>query len=116
MAKKKKLKLMIAAGDSGVYAGWCSGADALQAEGRVVLWGARHLRRYKNNPNSVGLLGDGSVSDTASLGLAPDSPSISEAVAGATVLVGMRRLLEVAPNVVDTFGCPYPDDAALDDE
>lgn len=95
-------KLIVIAGDSGVYAGWAEGGtDALSADGRVELTSARHLRRYY----VAGRKGDGSAGDLAALGLDPTSPSVSEPVAGSTVLLGVRRAFEVAAEHVASFGC-----------
>ena len=95
-------ELVIAAGDSGVYVGWVKGgAGALGADGRLVLTGARHLRRYC----VMGRTGDGSASDLAALGLDASSLSVSSPVPGSTVLIGVRRVFDVVPNVATTFGC-----------
>lgn len=95
--------LVICAGDSGVYVGRTPlGAGALGADGRVFLYCARHLRRYR----VAGGEGSGSVSDLAVRGLAPDSPSVSDPVPGATVLLGVRRLLVVSEVAAPSFGVP----------
>ena len=95
-------KLIVVAGDSGVYAGWADGgATALGADGRVVLMGARHLRDYC----VMGGRGDGSAGDLAVFGLGPSSSSISTRVEGETVLVGVRRAFAVAEEAVSSFGC-----------
>jgi hypothetical protein len=99
------LILVVVAGDSGVYAGWAAGgADALSDSGRVVLVGARHLRRYYVH----GKVGDGSAGDLAAYGLDPGSASVSAPVLGDTALLGVRRLFVVSESVIDTFGCPRP--------
>lgn len=95
-------KLIVVAGDSGVYAGFAvGGVQALGADGRVTLTGARHLRRYY----VAGRVGDGSAGDLAVRGLDPSSPSISEPVPGETVLLGVRRAFAVRDEVADSFGC-----------
>ena len=95
------MKLTIAAGDSGVYVGLAEqGAESLSADGRIVLHSARHLRRYY----VAGRTGDGSVSDLANRGLDPSSPSISDVVSGATVLLGVRCAIDVSDSVAHTFG------------
>ena len=101
-----KMQFIAIAGDSGVYAGWATGGvDAVSADGRVELWGARHLRRYY----VAGRVGSGSVGDLAVRGLDAESPSISEPLAGPSVLLGVRRAFAVAPSAIDSFGCPYCD-------
>ena len=95
--------LVIIAGDCGVYVGRLDGgAEALDASGRVVLRNARHLRRYY----VAGRSGDGSAGDLAVRGLDPSSPSLSEAVPGVTVLLGVRRAFDVRPEVAASFGVP----------
>ena len=97
----KKLILVVVAGDCGVFAGLAvGGAEALGADGRIVLRRARHLRSYY----TAGRQGDGSASDLAALGLDGESPSISEVVPGATVLTGARRAFDVAPVAAMSFG------------
>jgi hypothetical protein len=94
-------KLIIVAGDSGVYAGWArDGVDAVGADGRVVLRCARHLRRY----NVAGRVGDGSAGDLAARGLDKSSPSIAAVVPGSTLLLGVRRAFDVAEGCVASFG------------
>lgn len=94
-------KLIIVAGDAGVYVGNAEGGTkALRADGRIELFGARHLRRYY----VAGKVGDGSAGDLAVKGLDPVSPSISVSVPGSTVLLGCRRAFEVALNVTSSFG------------
>ena len=94
-------KLCIVAGDCGVYVGTVEGgAEALQADGRVVMRRSRHLRRYY----VAGRVGDGSVSDLAQLGLDPTSPSLSVVSECPMAVIGVRRLLEVAPGAVASFG------------
>lgn len=78
------------------------GAVSADATGRVVIYSARHLCRYTVN----GGRGDASVSDLAVRGLAESSPSVSDPVPGATVLLGVRRILDVAAQVADSFGVP----------
>lgn len=96
-------KLIVVAGDCGVYAGMAEdGVAAVSADGRVVLTGARHLRRYY----VAGRTGDGSAGDLAVLGLDAGSPSVSSPVVGETVLVGVRRAFEVAAAVAESFGVP----------
>jgi hypothetical protein len=96
------MSLIIVAGDSGVYVGYADGgAQALGADGRVVLTSARHLRRYY----VAGRTGDGSAGDLAARGLDPSSPSVSDVVSGDTVLVGVRRAFDVAEDAVASFGC-----------
>ena len=95
-------KLIVVAGDSGVYAGWADGgARALGADGRIEMTGARHLRRYY----VAGRTGDGSAGDLAARGLDPSSPSIADVVQGVTALVGVRRAFDVLPSAVESFGC-----------
>lgn len=95
-------KLVVVGGDSGVYAGYSEGgAAALGTDGRIVLTGARHLRRYY----VAGRKGDGSITDLASLGLDATSPSISVIAAGETVLLGVRRAIDVAEAARASFGC-----------
>ena len=96
------MKLVIVCGDSGVYVGFADGgAQALTPDGRVVLTNARHLRRYY----VAGKTGDGSAADLASRGLDPSSLSmISAPVAGASVLLGVRRAYDVADSVASSFG------------
>lgn len=95
--------LIIVAGDRGVYVGYAEGgASALQPSGQVTLYNARHLRRYYVE----GKTGDGSASDLAARGLSQDSPSVSEVVAGRTVLNGCGRAFDVNESVVGSFGVP----------
>jgi len=95
--------LIVAAGDSGVYVGLAAGGvQALGADGRVVLHGARHLRRYY----VAGRTGDGSSSDLAARGLDVSSPSVSDPVPGETVLLGVRRACTVAAAAAASFGVP----------
>lgn len=97
-------EMIVVAGDSGVYVGMAEGgAEALGADGRVVLTGARHLRRYY----VAGRSGDGSAGDLAQLGLDPSSPSIAAVVTGSTVLLGVRRAFQVSAQVADTFEVPH---------
>lgn len=92
---------VIVAGDCGVYSGWVRGwPGCLGADGRLVVEGARHLRRYV----VAGRLGDGSASDLASLGLDPSSPSVTPPVGGETVLLGVRRAFEVSAEALASFG------------
>jgi hypothetical protein len=94
--------MVVVAGDSGVYVGYAEGgARALGADGRVELTRARHLRRYV----VAGGVGDGSAGDLAVRGLDPSSPSIADVVPGVTVLVGVRRAFDVAPDAAASFGC-----------
>lgn len=94
--------MVVVAGDSGVYVGYAEGgARALGADGRVELTRARHLRRYV----VAGCLGDGSAGDLAVRGLDPSSLSIADVVPGVTVLVGVRRAFDVAPDAAASFGC-----------
>jgi len=90
-------KLYVIAGDCGVYVGWVVG----EIGERVVLRGARHLRRYY----VAGRVGDGAASDLAVLGLCPESPSIGLRVEGETILLGVRRAFEVGVGVATSFGC-----------
>ena len=93
--------LIVVAGDSGVYVGMAEGGvQALGADGRVVLTGARHLRRYY----VAGKTGDGSAGDLAVRGLDKSSPSVSNPVVGETVLLGVRRAFAVADSVAASFG------------
>lgn len=97
------MSLVIVAGDAGVYVGWLDGgAVAADASGRVVLRGARHLRRYY----VAGRTGDGSVTDLAARGLDPTSPSVSAPAPGETVLLGVLRVLDVGADVAASFGVP----------
>jgi hypothetical protein len=93
--------LVIVAGDCGVYAGYVAGGAAACTSTSVALTRARHLRRYY----VAGRTGDGSVSDLASRGLDPTSPSISDVVPGVTMLHGVRRVLDVVPEVAPSFSC-----------
>lgn len=96
-------QLIVVAGDCGVYVGMADGGvAAVPADGRVVLTGARHLRRYY----VAGRTGDGSAGDLAVRGLDASSQSVSLPVAGETVLVGVRRAFEVAAEVAASFGVP----------
>ena len=96
-------KLVIVAGDCGVYVGMAEGgAGAVDGAGAVTLTGARHLRRYY----VAGRSGDGSVGDLAVRGLDPASPSVSDAVPGETRLLGVRRAFEVSAAVAASFGVP----------
>jgi len=100
-------KLVIVAGDCGVYAGFAEGgADAVSAEGKILLRCARHLRQYY----AAGKTGDGSASDLAVFGLDAESPSVSQVVPGETVLLGVRRVFEVVPDAAESFGCGCSDD------
>ena len=93
--------LCIVAGDCGVYVGLVDGgAEALRADGRVVMTRSRHLRRYY----VAGRTSDGSVSDLAQLGLDPSSPSVTVVAEQPMAVVGVRRLLEVAPAAAASFG------------
>ncbi len=93
--------LCIVAGDCGVYVGLVEGgAAALQSDGRVVMLRSRHLRRYY----VAGRAGDGSVSDLAQLGLDASSPSVSVVTERPMAVIGVRRLIEVAPVVAASFG------------
>jgi len=95
------MRLIVVAGDSGSYVGYArGGVDALGADGRLELIGARHLRRYY----VAGRVGDGSIGDLAVHGLDPTSPSVSSAVPGMTVLLGVRRAFEVSPPAAASFG------------
>lgn len=92
---------VIIAGDSGVFFGEVSGPEALGADGRVELNGARHLRRYI----VAGRKGDGGVADLARLGLDPASPSVTPPVPGLSVLLGVRRMFPVGPGALPSFLC-----------
>ena len=92
---------VIIAGDSGVYSGWLAGgAEAVGADGRVVVRDARHLRRY----TVAGRSGDGSAADLARLGLDPSSRSVTLPLPGASVLLGVRRVFPVAAEALESFG------------
>lgn len=94
-------RLVIVAGNCGVYVGLMSGgASSWDGVGAVRLTSARHLRRYVVQ----GKKGDGSVSDLAQLGLDPSSPSVSVVVSGQTVLGGVFRVLDVANEISSSFG------------
>lgn len=94
-------KLVIVAGDCGVYVGMMhGGAAAWDGVSGVKLTGARHLRRYY----VAGRTGDGSVSDLAVRGLDPSSPSVTSGVPGVTALGGVRRVLDVVGSVAASFG------------
>ena len=96
-------KLTVIAGDSGVYVGYAEGgATALGADGRMVLYGARHLRRYRVALHTS----DGSASDLAAYGLDESCTSSSAPVLGASVLVGVRRAFDVADAASASFSVP----------
>lgn len=92
--------LVVVAGDSGVYVGYAEGgAEALASDGRIVLSSARHLRRYY----VAGRKGDGSAGDLAALGIDGHGSSISTAVPGCTVLLGVRRAFDVTSAARPSF-------------
>lgn len=92
---------VVITGDSGVFSGWMrGGVTALQADGRVVLVDARHLRRYY----TAGRMGDGSACDLASRGLDPESPSVCAPVPGESVFLGVRRAYTVCEAARPSFG------------
>lgn len=96
-------RLVIVAGDCGVYVGLLSGgASSWDGVSGVRLTQARHLRRYY----VAGRTGDGSVSDLAVRGLDSASPSITAVVPGVTALGGVRRVLDVVEAVAASFGVP----------
>ena len=104
--RTKTEQLVIVAGDSGVYAGWLAGGAISvrsdQATTSVQLRNARHLRRYY----VAGKTGDGSTTDLAARGLDPSSPSVTVPLIGVTALIGVRRVLDVQPEVAESFGVP----------
>jgi hypothetical protein len=99
---EEEIKLVVVAGDSGVYVGRLAGGASSLGGPIVHLTSARHLRRYY----VLGRKGDGSVSDLAAKGLDPASPSVSDVVAGVTALAGVRRVLDVSDAAASTFGVP----------
>lgn len=101
--KMKDRSIIVVGGDSGVYVGYAeNGVRGVTADGRVILTGARHLRRYY----VAGRQGDRVLRDLAVCGLDPDSPSVSQPVAGETLLRGVRRAISVCPDVAASFGIP----------
>jgi len=93
--------MVIVAGNSGVYVGMAEGgAEALGADGRIVLRRSRHLRRYYVS----GRVGDGSAGDLAARGLDPSSPSVCVLVPGRSVLVGVLRAFDVTDAAAASFG------------
>lgn len=94
-------QMIIVAGDSGVYVGMADGGvSAVGSDGRVMLTGARHLRRYY----VAGRKGDGSAGDLAVLGVDAAPSSISEPVPGETLLLGVRRAFAVTAEAQASFG------------
>ena len=100
--KKPQKKLVIVAGDCGVYVGLLDGGAASVKDSTVHLMNARHLRRYY----VMGKTGDGSSTDLAARGLDPSSTSVTQPLIGLTTLLGVRRVLDVADSAIDSFGVP----------
>lgn len=68
----------------------------------ITLRNARHLRRYY----VAGKQGDGSTVDLAVRGLDTSSPSVTAPLIGASTLVGVRRVFDVAAEAAASFGVP----------
>lgn len=100
--KKSEMKLVIVAGDCGVYVGLLEGGAASVKESTVHLINARHLRRYY----VMGKTGDGSVTDLAARGLDPSSTSVTQPLIGMSTMLGVRRVFDVAASAVESFGVP----------
>ena len=100
--------LVILAGDSGVYVGNIKDLSCVGIDGRVEVTNARHLRRYCVKPDAQGARGDGSACDLAARGIdtKATSTSMSEVVAGTSVLLGVRRVFPVAEDTAHTFSVP----------
>lgn len=98
--------LVVIAGDSGVYVGWLAGgargvkSDATTTS--ITLRNARHLRRY----TVAGKTTDGSAVDLAVRGLDPSSASVTAPLIGASTLIGVRRVFDVAAEAAASFGVP----------
>lgn len=99
-------KLVVIAGDSGVYVGWLAGgAASVKSDTQttsITLRNARHLRRYY----VAGKQGDGSTVDLAVRGLDTSSPSVTAPLIGSSTLVGVRRVFDVAAEAAASFGVP----------
>lgn len=98
--------LVVIAGDSGVYVGWLAGgARSVKSDAAttsITLRNARHLRRY----TVMGKTTDGSAVDLAVRGLDPSSASVTAPLIGASTLVGVRRVFDVAAEAAASFGVP----------
>lgn len=88
---------VIVGGDCGVYFGELVGE--VTADGKATVRNARHLRRYY----VAGRTGDGSMFDLASRGIDLVGSSVSEVVAGDSVLLGVRRVCPVSSSALSTF-------------
>lgn len=99
-------RLVVIAGDSGVYVGWLAGGarsvKSDTATTSITLRNARHLRRY----TVAGKTTDGSAVDLAVRGLDPSSASVTAPLIGASTLVGVRRVFDVAAEAAASFGVP----------